>query len=184
MKTSLNVSLVIALLALPSALSAQLCPTDCANVCNSSSSCSSSCTLDCDTYSTCGDYGVCNTDPDGDGLTWNDNCPGVYNPDQADCDGDGIGNACDTDNGTWSLVSGTERMCVIIGRTHVGYVDVQAHFEARYTDVSTCGSPDRWIGSVLPGVSCYGFISLSTCCDNNYGGTNCLNYLNNNTCHS
>jgi hypothetical protein len=36
-------------------------------------------------------------DLDGDGECDLDNCPGVYNPDQADDDGDGIGNACDPD---------------------------------------------------------------------------------------
>jgi len=45
-------------------------------------------------------------DPDGDGIPdlepWSgaqfplDNCPGVYNPDQADSDNDGVGDACET----------------------------------------------------------------------------------------
>lgn len=33
-------------------------------------------------------------DPDGDGATCLDNCPSVANPDQADADNDGIGDAC------------------------------------------------------------------------------------------
>jgi hypothetical protein len=38
-----------------------------------------------------------NSDGDGDGIAdANDNCPGVYNPDQADNDTDGYGDACDS----------------------------------------------------------------------------------------
>lgn len=184
MKVPLSSLLLIALLVLPSALSAQFqfCSTDCRNICNSESLCNRGCTISCNTHSTCGEYGVCNPDPDGDSVIWNDNCPSTYNPNQADCDGDGRGTACDTDNGIWSQIGATS-MCVIIGRTHVGYVDVQAHYEAEYQDVSACGSPNSWKRFAVPGTTCYGFISLSTCCDNTYGHPACFYYLNQDACH-
>jgi hypothetical protein len=57
-------------------------------------------------------------DPDHDGVPdtepWQgatfplDNCPGVYNPDQADSDGDGIGDACEATDATNRFWSGYE----------------------------------------------------------------------------
>ena len=43
--------------------------------------------------------GVPDSDDDGDGLLYCfDNCPSVANADQANCDSDGLGNACDADD--------------------------------------------------------------------------------------
>ena len=62
-------------------------------VCTFNESCSS-CPIDC---------GPCTSDSDGDGIPDNvDNCPNVANADQANCDGDAAGDACDNFNGTTS----------------------------------------------------------------------------------
>ena len=42
-----------------------------------------------------------------------DNCPGVYNPDQKDTDGDGEGDACDTDDDNDGILD-TEDNCTLI----------------------------------------------------------------------
>jgi hypothetical protein len=49
---------------------------------------------------TCNASGTCvSPDDDGDGIpNSQDNCPEVSNPAQTDCDSDGIGDACDSDN--------------------------------------------------------------------------------------
>lgn len=67
--------------------------------------------LPAETCSFCpADCGPCPpTDSDGDGIyDDDDNCPTTSNPSQADCDGDGIGDVCDSFNGT---------------RTYLGYTD-------------------------------------------------------------
>lgn len=48
------------------------------------------------------------SDPDADGIpTCADNCPTVYNPDQADMNGNGIGDACDSGVSSTSVSSAT-----------------------------------------------------------------------------
>ena len=57
-------------------------------------------------------FAVMQGDQDGDQVpNGEDNCPAVYNPDQADSDGDGIGDACETTDGDGDGVSDEQDNC-------------------------------------------------------------------------
>src|SRR4029079_4440974 len=157
----------------------QSCFTDCFYTCNSSSFCSSSCTDNCGGTSHCGQYGICDPDPDDDGYAeGSDNCPYTYNPNQANCDGDSAGDACDSLNANYS--SGSPIWCHIVGRDHFGYVDVQLHYEVFQHDTSSCGAPDRWLNLEGPERACSWPMTQWECCFGLFGVDNCALFLNHN----
>lgn len=71
----------------------------------------------CETqYQECLDYCYNTGDEDVDGVpTSSDNCPNTYNPNQADCDGDGRGDVCDSFNGTTTYDGYREQVQFIYG---------------------------------------------------------------------
>jgi len=164
------------------------CETDCSQVCNSSAGCNVSCTDACSNWITCGQYGVCDPDPDDDGLI-TDNCPYNYNPNQADCDGDGVGNVCDSINANYVQVT-NYTPCYIVSRLHFGYIDQRLYWEARFHDQSSCNSPDQW-RTIDQVAYCYGTFTNSDhkpCCLDLWKNTINVNtacdlILNNNICH-
>jgi hypothetical protein len=103
-------------------------------------------------------------DSDGDGrLDGSDNCPGNYNPDQANCDGDSLGNVCDSLNASY-IVTVPERTCMIDKDEHVISKTFEHWVERMEHDVSACGAPDRWIRRIRQSEDCSFNVSDEQCC--------------------
>lgn len=137
----------------------ETCPQDCGGTC---SICGNGFCSGVETCSSCAaDCGTCPgaTDSDGDGVyDSTDNCIYVANADQADCDGDGTGDVCDSENGNYQSVSGG--MCYAWGSAY----DVTAVYHVLEEDTSACNSPDRWINAGSVYRTCYNAWDGFDCC--------------------
>jgi len=133
-------------------------------------------------YITCGEYQSCNADLDGDGvLWWNDNCPQHYNPAQADCDGDNIGDTCDSKNEKWVLVSTDYDLCYIDVDDHLLFQTLEAYGKQTYTNV--CGSGGTCIRHYfLGGGDCPRPLSSAYCCDQAFPEEVCDMFLKKDLC--
>ena len=129
--------------------------------------CDTSCTRAGGLSSTCGQFaGNPANDLDGDGVVnTSDNCLCTPNSNQADCDGDGTGNVCDSENANYQLVS-NER-CWIDRDVHVVYYDLEDYWERRYVDFGSCGAADKYVRYRYNTAHCAGFPApppVQQCC--------------------
>ena len=107
--------------------------------------------------------GCPNYDSDFDGIdNGTDNCDLTPNASQADCDGDGKGDACDSENSLYQTVI-AESTCMTDKDVHVGYDTWEHHVEWLERDMSSCGNPDRWRRRVRADNDCFG-VPDSECC--------------------
>ncbi len=117
---------------------------------------------------TCEDYGVCTYDRDGDGLNDDvDNCKFIANANQADCDGDGIGTACDSDNAIWQPIG--SNVCDTDKDWHAGYYSIELTGQQVFQDVSSCGQPNKSEKFQVYEIECAGWVSDSDCCADGWG---------------
>jgi hypothetical protein len=139
---------------------------NCSDVCKPITNCTLQCFDSGGNDSTCGDFGVCQMDADSDGVLWNvDNCPNTYNPNQADCDGDTYGDACDALNGIYQQAY-QWNTCYVVDHAHFFYMDETNWQEATFRDVSACHGPDQVRSTSLWGY-CAGYFPPSyadSCC--------------------
>ena len=155
----------------------EICPEDCGGSCTICGN--SFCTYP-ETSCTCSaDCGSCpgTTDTDGDGVYDDtDNCVNTHNPNQANCDGDAKGDACDDVNGTYQQVD--YRMCYASGASYGdGTSDTYAYFESRYVDTSACNNPDFWANAGSPYHYCSDLSYGYDCCVRWFGSYDCaVNY--------
>jgi hypothetical protein len=132
------------------------------------------CNRDCPNCRFCGVqrircFAACDgADSDGDGvLDGTDNCPGNHNPDQANCDGDSLGNACDPLNAVYGP-SSAEQTCMTDKDNHITHFSFEHKVEWVQHDVSSCGAPDRWFRRIRDEATCGnlpgGSLSDEDCC--------------------
>lgn len=159
------------------AVAAQACPPDdpfcdrCNNICNGSN-CADACKAG-GSWTTCGQWdGNPANDLDGDGVVnASDNCMCTANSNQADCDTDGIGDACDAVNEKWVAISTTVNACAWDSDTHIWGFSVQIYNATTYRNVcnnATCVKKNE-LGDHSCCFACIGGGSGEECCDQNFG---------------
>jgi hypothetical protein len=121
-------------------------------------------------------------DIDDDGvLTTVDNCPFNPNPEQSDCDSDGVGNICDPTNGIFA--SGSSSICYLDDDgPNIGYFRFETYADVQYHDTSACNSPNFLRKELISSDHYVGTASPRQYCDSQYGTVVCNQYFRNDQC--
>lgn len=162
--------------------------------------CMSSCSTPVNQCGRCAqEFDRCNNacgslDSDADGVADSlDNCSAVFNPTQANCDGDAWGDACDSLNARYQAQPA--HTC-LVSKTEWFQQEVEFRHYAEWVehDVSTCGAgaPDIWHRAVFGTWTCPILTGDFACCQNlapsltSFGGSTvpwCTTQLNIDYCH-
>jgi hypothetical protein len=129
----------------------------CGTVCTWTASCSTICNLAPGEPETCAGFGVCrDLDTDHDGLFGGaDNCPGTANPDQRDCDRDGQGDACDSENRVPTL-----QLCHFDIDRHLFETKIEVYTADAVYDAQCGSQPIAYPKRRMATVTCDNFTAL------------------------
>ena len=137
-----------------------------------SASCDEPCQRIGGVATTCGEFlGAPANDLDRDGIQNSvDNCLCTANANQADCDGDHLGDVCDATNVKWVQVTDSGA-CGYRGGSHVGYFD--ADLKGQRTWKNVCNNATCNTTYTIASAKCYwgstGGSGYHECCDANFG---------------
>ena len=131
------------------------------------------------------DYSYCIAqipDIDEDGVVSTlDNCPFNPNADQADCDGDGVGNVCDPQNGIFVRGSGT--LCYLDDDgPNFGYFRFETYSDFQYQDTSVCNSPSFLRKELVNREQIFGTTTPRQYCDSQFGVIVCNQFFRHDQC--
>lgn len=154
----------------------------CLGTCNPAMDCRMPCYDSGSGVITCGEYQNCFADPDNDGiLWWNDNCPMNHNPGQENCDGDDLGDICDSRNEKWILTENNFELCYIDVDDHLFHQTLEAYSRQVYTNI--CGVGGTCIKHYLLGSGpCPRPLSSAFCCDEAFPEEACDAFLKKDLC--
>ncbi len=179
--------LLLSLVAGLSLLSPTAANADCAADCTQSyNDCRTSCGGNCDQlclddFNSCMNY--CQyADSDGDGLNDpNDNCPDHPNDNQADCDADGLGDACDPQNGTWVLIALGNQKCELNTKTVWNGTRLRIYYRGTYRH--SCTGQTCYRGELVGQLTCGWGSDLFQCCKDKWNpDSDCGGAWNNYEC--
>jgi hypothetical protein len=140
------------------------CSTQCLNDYNACrSECGGACEQYCyENYVFCTDS--CQyADTDGDGiLDQNDNCSDVYNPNQADCEPDGVGDACDPQIGSWTRISLGNSKCELNTKNVFNGTRLSIYYRGTYQN--SCTGQLCYRGELVGQFTCSSGSDLFLCC--------------------